>query len=150
MEWLASEGMADDLTEEKWRDREERNRHIDHVIEVLGRWTLTHKVKELVEKGQLMHFPWAEVAAERKMNKKGEISALKAWLMVLASLIDDAAVLVLIFLGLWFFHVKITWPLILVIAVVMVAFVFIMHQSGSAQPAAEEGNRRRGNDRDDR
>ena len=54
---------------------------------------------------------------------------LKAWLMVLASLIDDAAVLVLIFLGLWYFHVKITWPLILLIAVVMAAFVFIMHQA---------------------
>jgi crotonobetainyl-CoA:carnitine CoA-transferase CaiB-like acyl-CoA transferase len=62
-EWLASEGMAADLTEERWRDREERNRNIDHVVEVLGRWTLTHGVKELVEKGQLMHFPWAEVAS---------------------------------------------------------------------------------------
>jgi crotonobetainyl-CoA:carnitine CoA-transferase CaiB-like acyl-CoA transferase len=61
-EWLAAEGMVDDLAEERWRDREERNRGIDHVIEVLGRWTLTHGVKELVEKGQLMRFPWAEVA----------------------------------------------------------------------------------------
>jgi len=63
------------------------------------------------------------------MNKKDEISALKAWLMVLASLADDAAVLVLIFLGLWYFHVKITWPLILLVAVVMVVFVFIMHKA---------------------
>ena len=63
------------------------------------------------------------------MNKQGEISALKAWLIVLASLIDDAAVLVLIFLGLWHFHVKITWPLIVVIAVIMAAFVFIMHKA---------------------
>jgi len=63
------------------------------------------------------------------MNKKGEISALKAWLMVLASLIDDIVVLVLIFLGLWYFHVKVTWPLILLIAVIMAAFVFIMHKA---------------------
>jgi membrane-bound ClpP family serine protease len=63
------------------------------------------------------------------MNKKGEISALKAWLIVLASLIDDAAVLALIFLGMWYFHVKITWPLILLIAVIMAAFVFIMHKA---------------------
>jgi len=62
-EWLAAEGMAGDLTEARWRDKEERNRHIDHVIEVLGRWTLTHGVKELVQKGQLMHFPWAEVVS---------------------------------------------------------------------------------------
>lgn len=63
------------------------------------------------------------------MAKKGEISAMKAWLIVLASLIDDVAVLVLIFLGLWIFHVKITWWLILVIGLAMVVFVFIMHRA---------------------
>lgn len=59
--WLASEGMAEDLTDEKWKDREERNRNINHIIEVLGRWTLSHSARELEEKGQLMRFPWAEV-----------------------------------------------------------------------------------------
>lgn len=61
VEWLASEGKAEDLTDEKWRNREERNRNTDHVLEVLERWTISHKVMELVEKGQLMHFPWAKV-----------------------------------------------------------------------------------------
>jgi crotonobetainyl-CoA:carnitine CoA-transferase CaiB-like acyl-CoA transferase len=69
VEWLTSEGMAVDLTDEKWQDREERNRNIDHVIEVLEKWTLSHKVEELVEKGQLMHFPWAEVAAVSRKDK---------------------------------------------------------------------------------
>jgi membrane-bound serine protease (ClpP class) len=63
------------------------------------------------------------------MTDKGEISTLKAWLIVLASFLDDAAILALIFLGLWFFHVKITWPIILIIALVMVSFVFIMHKA---------------------
>jgi membrane-bound serine protease (ClpP class) len=63
------------------------------------------------------------------MDKKGEISALKAWLMVLASLIDDAIVLVLVFLGLWYFHVKISWVVILIVAVAIIAFVFIMHKA---------------------
>jgi membrane-bound ClpP family serine protease len=63
------------------------------------------------------------------MAKKGETSALKAWLIVLASLIDDAAVLALVFLGLWFFHVKITWTIIVIVVVVMIAFVFIMHRA---------------------
>jgi crotonobetainyl-CoA:carnitine CoA-transferase CaiB-like acyl-CoA transferase len=62
-EWLVSEGMAEDFADEKWRDREERSRGIDHVIKVLGRWTLSHTVGELVEKGQLMHFPWAKVTS---------------------------------------------------------------------------------------
>jgi membrane protein implicated in regulation of membrane protease activity len=63
------------------------------------------------------------------MTKKGETSLLKAWLLVLVSLIDDAIVLALVFLGLWYFHVKITWVLILIIALVMVAYVFIMHKA---------------------
>jgi membrane-bound serine protease (ClpP class) len=63
------------------------------------------------------------------MNKKGEISTLKAWLIVLASLLDDAVVLGLVFLGLWYFHVKITLALILVIAVIAAVFVFIMHKA---------------------
>jgi membrane protein implicated in regulation of membrane protease activity len=63
------------------------------------------------------------------MTKKGETSLLKAWLLVLVSLIDDTIVLALVFLGLWYFHVKITWVLILIIALVMVAYVFIMHKA---------------------
>jgi benzylsuccinate CoA-transferase BbsE subunit len=60
--WLESEGMAEDLTDEKWRDRETRLKGLDHVIDVLERWALSHTAAELVEKGQLMRFPWAEVA----------------------------------------------------------------------------------------
>ena len=61
--WLDSEGMAAGLTDDKWRDREERTRGIDHIIGVLERWTLSHTVGELVERGQLMRFPWARVAS---------------------------------------------------------------------------------------
>jgi crotonobetainyl-CoA:carnitine CoA-transferase CaiB-like acyl-CoA transferase len=61
VEWLASEGMAEDLTDARWKDREERNRQIDHILKVLKKWTSEHKVNELVAKGQLMRFPWAGV-----------------------------------------------------------------------------------------
>jgi len=63
------------------------------------------------------------------MKKKGEISTLKAWLMALACLIDEIAVLALVFLGLWYFHVKFTWPIILLIAVIIAVFVFIMYKA---------------------
>ncbi len=63
VEWLASEGMAEDLIDEKWRDRDYRLQHIDHVIDVLGRWAKNHNAAELVAKGQAMRFPWAEVAS---------------------------------------------------------------------------------------
>ncbi|MDD4859204.1 MAG: CaiB/BaiF CoA-transferase family protein [Dehalococcoidales bacterium] len=61
VELLAAEGAAEDLTEARWRDGSERNKHLEHVIEVLERWTKRHEVGELVELGQLMHFPWAKV-----------------------------------------------------------------------------------------
>ena len=65
VEWLASEGMAADLPDKKYLDRAERDRRIDHIIAVLENWALTHTAPELVEKGQLMHFPWAEVTDAR-------------------------------------------------------------------------------------
>ena len=65
VEWLASEGMAADLAAKIYLDRASRDRHIDHIIAVLERWALTHTAPELVEKGQLMHFPWAEVKDAR-------------------------------------------------------------------------------------
>ncbi len=63
VEWLDAEGAAQDLMDEKWLDREERFQHLDHIIEVLEQWTRSHTVAELVEKGQLMHLPWAEVTS---------------------------------------------------------------------------------------
>lgn len=62
VEWLASEGMAQDLTDKKWQEREEQQRNIDHIIHVLEKWTQIHTVAELVEQGQAMRFPWANVA----------------------------------------------------------------------------------------
>ena len=63
VEWLDAEGMAEDLTDKKWLNREERIKKIDHITGVLERWTGSHTVAELVEKGQLMRFPWAEVTS---------------------------------------------------------------------------------------
>jgi membrane-bound serine protease (ClpP class) len=63
------------------------------------------------------------------MANKGEISNLKAWLMVMASLLDDAALLALIFLVLRFYHVKITWPIILSAALAVLIFFIVMHKA---------------------
>ncbi len=63
VEWLDAEGMAEDLTDAKWRDREQRLRHLDHISGVLEKWTGSHTVNELVETGQLMRFPWAGITS---------------------------------------------------------------------------------------
>jgi crotonobetainyl-CoA:carnitine CoA-transferase CaiB-like acyl-CoA transferase len=79
VEWLAAEGMAEDLTDEKWRDRDYRLQHLGHVIEVLERWTKSHSVAGLVEKGQLMRFPWAEVASIPKLLASPQLKERDFW-----------------------------------------------------------------------
>jgi len=61
VEWMASEKMAGDLLDRKWEEEGYRRDHIDHVIEVVGRWTRTHATQDLFEKGQSLRFPWAPV-----------------------------------------------------------------------------------------
>ena len=79
VEWLESEGMAGDLTDEKWRDRDYRLEHIDHVIEVLERWTQGHPAAELVAKGQAMRFPWAVVASVPQLLASPQLKARGFW-----------------------------------------------------------------------
>ena len=67
IELLDSEGMAEDLKDERWREEEYRRQHIDHVIEVLASWTGTHTKSELFQLGQLMRFPWAPVSTISEM-----------------------------------------------------------------------------------
>ena len=62
VEWVAAEGMAQDLVEEKWKDANYRKENVQHIMDVLQRWTLTHKVEELFETAQAMRLPWAPVA----------------------------------------------------------------------------------------
>lgn len=75
VEWLESEGMAADLTNEKWRDREVRISGLDYILKVLEGWTLSHTVDELVEKGQLMHFPWAKVTPVSELLSSPQLAA---------------------------------------------------------------------------
>ncbi len=82
VEWLAAEGMAEDLTDEKWLDRDYCLQHLDHVIEVLERWTKSHAVAGLVEQGQLMRFPWAEVASIPKLLASPQLKERDFWVEV--------------------------------------------------------------------
>ncbi len=82
VEWLASEDMAENLIDEKWQGRDYRLEHIDRVIEVLERWTKRHSKAELVEKAQLMRFPWAEVASPSDLLASPQLKARKFWLDV--------------------------------------------------------------------
>ena len=67
VEWMDSEGMAEDLKDDRYREEGYRLGHIDHVIEVLERWTKTHTRRELFELGQLMRFPWGPVHSPKEV-----------------------------------------------------------------------------------
>ncbi|MFC2008075.1 NfeD family protein [Chloroflexota bacterium] len=54
---------------------------------------------------------------------------IKDWLIVLASLLDEAAVVLLILLVLWFLKIPISLPVIIFLALFIVAFAFIMHKA---------------------
>jgi benzylsuccinate CoA-transferase BbsE subunit len=82
VEWLDSEDMADDLSDERWRDENYRLEHIDHIIEVLERWTKGHSKVELVAKAQLMRFPWAEVASVSELLACPQLDERRFWLDV--------------------------------------------------------------------
>ena len=79
VEWLDSDGMAADLTDSKWQVREYRLQHIDHVIEVLERWTKRYPAPELVAKGQAMRFPWAEVASVAQLLASPQLKERGFW-----------------------------------------------------------------------
>jgi crotonobetainyl-CoA:carnitine CoA-transferase CaiB-like acyl-CoA transferase len=74
VDWLESEGMAEDLTDMKWRDSEARLKGLDHIMDVLEKWTLGHTVAELVETGQLMHFPWAGVTSAKGLLNSPQLA----------------------------------------------------------------------------
>jgi benzylsuccinate CoA-transferase BbsE subunit len=82
VEWLAAEGMAQDLSDSKWLDRDYLLQNVDHVVEVLEGWAKTHTVAELVEKGQAMRFPWAEVSSIAQLLASPQLRERGFWMEV--------------------------------------------------------------------
>ena len=55
-------------------------------------------------------------------------SSIKDWIIVLASLLDDLAIVLLVLVILWFLKVPISLSVIIFLALFFVATVFIMHR----------------------
>ena len=63
---------------------------------------------------------------EKKQLKKEN---LKSWLIVLVALADDVAILILILVVLWIFNIKISFPIVILMAVLLGAAVFVAHRA---------------------
>ena len=72
---LDSEGKAEDLKDERWKDEAYRAEHLDHVIDVLGRWTKGYKTDDLFQLGQLMRFPWAPIQSPNEILASPQLKA---------------------------------------------------------------------------
>ena len=59
------------------------------------------------------------------MTEKGEISKKKAWVIILVSLIDDVIILVLIGLAVWYFEVKLSLWVWIVVGLALGGFIFV-------------------------
>ncbi len=75
VEWMEDEGMAGALKDEKYREEGYRNSHIQHILEVIERWTKTHTAQELFETGQLMRFPWAPIFSAKDVLNNPQLQA---------------------------------------------------------------------------
>ncbi len=75
IEWMASEGCAEDLGEEAYIDEGYRLGQINHILDVLQRWTKTHTTEDLVPLGQLMRFPWAPIQSPKDVLTDPQLKA---------------------------------------------------------------------------
>jgi crotonobetainyl-CoA:carnitine CoA-transferase CaiB-like acyl-CoA transferase len=73
--WLAADGMAGDLEEDRWQDETYRRLHAEHITDVIREWTQSHSVRDLFEKGQLMGFPWAPVQSPMEVLENPQLQA---------------------------------------------------------------------------
>ncbi len=75
IEWMDSEGMAEDLRDKEYREDGYRASRINHILQVLEQWTKTHTAQELFESGQLMRFPWAPIQPLKEVLNNPQLKA---------------------------------------------------------------------------
>ncbi|MCC6173879.1 MAG: CoA transferase, partial [Chloroflexi bacterium] len=77
IEWIAEDGLAGDLGDDRWLDRDWGLAHIDHMFEKLETWTTTHTGDELFHEGQKRRLEAAPVndipsmVADPQLNARG-------------------------------------------------------------------------------
>jgi len=63
VDWFGSEGMAEDLTDEKYQTAGNRAGAMDHIIDVIGRFCAAHDSATMFHGSQARRLPWAPVNA---------------------------------------------------------------------------------------
>lgn len=87
--WLAEEGEAADLLDERWADQVVRWRERAHVDEVVARFVAKRTAAEIAEQGRARSLPWAEVAAPERLTDNPQLSAREYFVPVTGPGVPD-------------------------------------------------------------
>ncbi|QUH06025.1 CoA transferase [Saccharopolyspora erythraea] len=71
--WLAEEGEAGDLLEERWSDPVLRWEGRPHVDELVARFVAKRTAREIAEQGRARALPWAEVAPPARLADNAQL-----------------------------------------------------------------------------
>ena len=82
VEWMDSEGMGEDLKDEKYREEGYRDSRMDHILEVIERWTKSRTAQELFKSGQLIRLPWAPISSLKEVLSNPQLKAREFWVDV--------------------------------------------------------------------
>lgn len=73
--WVAMDGEAWDLFDERWEEPQNRKEHCAHLFDCLDRWSVKHTVAELVEGAELRRLPYAEVRRPETIASDEQLAA---------------------------------------------------------------------------
>jgi len=74
-QWVASDGEAWDLLDERWEEPVNRKEACTHLFDCLDAWAATHTVGELMEGAQLRRLPYAAVKLPQAVAEDEQLAA---------------------------------------------------------------------------
>ena len=85
VEWFESEGMAEDLADEKYRAAGSREEEMFHVVDVIGRFCDVHDSEYMFREAQARRLPWAPVNAPEELLQDSHFTEVRGTFVDIAS-----------------------------------------------------------------
>ena len=73
--WVAMDGEAWDLFDERWEEPQNRKEHCTHLFDCLDQWAVKHTVADLMEGAELRRLPYAEVRHPETIASDEQLAA---------------------------------------------------------------------------
>lgn len=75
IEWVNSDGKAQDLTAPQWADSAKRYSDAEHLFDVLDEWSKDYACEELSERAQMLRLPYAVARAPEQLLNDEQLIA---------------------------------------------------------------------------